>query len=519
MKRLIFFLLITFLAFGISVHAQTECATKSQGDADCDGKSDIMDFEKWWQDYLSGVYNSRSDFNTDSEVTLFDYELWRRQYVSRSLTSPTPSIKVSPAITTVPSAEGNIKYGTDGNGIAKTSDCTVYVDAGQSINNAISGAAGGAVICVRGGNYSTQTVTLNKSNVTVRALAKAEIKGADVSGAGSTFEGFTVVGGAYKSPETGITFSGSNVKILNNLINGTELIYGISCPAGSCNSALISGNTVTGIESIGMYIDNGTGTVVERNNIYDLVSSRGEYDVDGIRFWGTNHIFRYNYIHDINQFKSFTDSSGDTPHTDCFQTYNSGSKPVDSILIENNYCVRVSRQCLIAQNHTSTSYTLKNIIFRNNVCETYDSQAINLGGMSGVTIDNNLIVSGFRYQIIALVQEDFPLPPTNTTIRNNILVKTRSSADTYLRENSLNEVIQNNLEITESSFDSRDDTFHATRGSFAAVNPADFTGYRSYAQGKNIINRGIGIPVSATDIDGGQRMKGSAVEIGPFEIQ
>ncbi|MEC3975876.1 hypothetical protein QMK34_11360, partial [Amycolatopsis sp. H20-H5] len=233
-----------------------------------------------------------------------------------------------------------ITYGTDGGGNPATGDCTTFVDSGNSINSAISSANSGAVVCVRAGDYSSQLVSLTKSGVTVRSTGVGKIKGAEVRGDQSTLDGFTVVGGSANSPESGILVSGDSVKVLHNLVTGTNLIYGVLCAKGSCNNDLISGNTVTGIESIGMKIENGAGTVVERNNIYDLHNDLGgSYDTDGMRFWGHQTI-RYNYIHDINEF-----SSGNRhPHVDCFQTYNNGSESAGT-LIENNYCLRVSRQC------------------------------------------------------------------------------------------------------------------------------------------------------------------------------
>ncbi|QNE21386.1 hypothetical protein F1D05_30030 [Kribbella qitaiheensis] len=408
-----------------------------------------------------------------------------------------------------------IDYGTSGNGNPQTSDCTVDVDPGGSINDAISRVGSGAIVCVRAGDYRDQTVNLDKGGVVVRSNGISRIKGAVVRGKGATLDGFTVVGGDYNSPKSGIVFAGDGIKIVNNLVNGGKLIYGISCERGSCNNGLVAQNTVTGIESIGMFIEDGTGTVVERNNIYDLHKDRtGQgYDVDGIRFWG-RHTFRYNYIHDINEF-----SSKDNPHTDCFQTYNNGT-PSAGTLIENNYCLRVSRQCLIAQNNSASSYQIRDITFRDNVCETYDSQGINLGSMSGVVIENNLILSGFRYQIINLEEQAAHLANTNTTVRNNILVRAESRATTYRRSGgSTSEHFSNNLELLDTSIKTRDSEFNNSSGPYPERRSADFSSYRSYASARNIVDKGRTGNASATDIDGGPRVLGASIDIGPFEIR
>ncbi|MCA1655569.1 MAG: hypothetical protein LC635_03800 [Pseudonocardiaceae bacterium] len=411
------------------------------------------------------------------------------------------------------SRDAGITYGTDGKGNPQTSDCTAFVAPGESINNAIGAAGAGAVICVRAGDYSDQLVRLDKAGVTVRSNGVGKIKGADVRGNGSTLDGFTVVGGGYQDPRSGIHFAGDRIRVVNNLVNGGELVYGVSCGQGRCDNGLVAGNTVTGIESIGMYIDSGTGTVVERNNIYDLRRSRTGYDVDGIRFWG-DHTFRYNYIHDINEFASVGN-----PHTDCFQTYNNGTDSAGT-LIENNYCLRVTRQCLIAQNNSATRYAIRDITFRDNVCETYDSQGINLGSMSGMVIDNNLVISGFRYQIVNLQVMDPGLANTNTTIRNNILVRAESRATTYRRAGrSTDEHFANNMELLDTGVNQRDSDFNNSRPPYSPTNPNDFTGYRAYAQGRDVVDNGIDISHADTDVDGRPRVAGAGIDLGPFEIR
>lgn len=431
------------------------------------------------------------------------------------LTALAAAIVIQPVATASTSApaEQRIEYGTSGNGNPQTNDCTAHVNPGGSINNAIAGAGSGAVICVGAGDYQDQLVNLDKAGVTVRSNGVGRIKGAKVRGNGATLDGFSVVGGDYNDPESGIEFAGDGIKILNNLVNGDRLIFGIRCDRGACDNGLVSRNTVTGIESIGMFIDEGTGTIIERNNIYDLHKDRSgqSYDVDGIRFWG-HHTFRYNYIHDINEFASF-----DNPHTDCFQTYNTGARSSGTV-IENNYCLRVSRQCLIAQNNSASNYEIRDITFRNNVCETYDSQSINLGSMSGVVIENNLVLSGFRYQIVNLEQRT--VPNTNTTIRNNILIRAESRANTYQRAGqSTNEHFSNNLEALDTSISNRDDQFHSGRGPYPASRPQDFTDYHAYAAARDIVDKGMPGNNSTTDVDGNPRVAGPSIDLGPFEIR
>jgi len=411
-------------------------------------------------------------------------------------------------------------YGTNGKGNPRTADCTTVIRPGHSIDAGVRSAPRHGVVCVRPGDYRTQIVHLNRAGITVRSNGVAKIRGALVTGDRATLDGFTIVGGAYGHPQAGITFGGEHQRILRNLINGRQLVYGIDCIEGKCNHALVAHNTVTNIQNYGMFIDAGTGCLIEWNNIYDLYTPRlSGYadDVDAIRFWG-HHVFRHNYLHDINQFKSKPDSTGDTPHTDCFQTYNNGTDSVGTI-IEDNYCVRVSRQCLIAQNDTDKRYSIRDIWFRNNVCETYDSQAINLGSMKGVHIQNNLILSGFRYQVVSLEEQDTGLANTDTTITNNVLVRAKKSAFTYERiGKTTHEYFRNNLELLDTSIEPRDKAFQSTRNRYPAFRASDFTSYRRYVSRLEVMDRGVPGNTARTDLGGHRRVVGRAIDLGPYEL-
>jgi len=191
---------------------------------------------------------------------------------------------------------------------------------------------------------------------------------------------------------------------------------------------------VTNIQNYGMFIDAGSGCVIEWNNIYDLYTPRlGGYadDVDAVRFWATTYSATTTCTTSTSSRASRTAPA--THHIpNCFQTYNNGTDSVGTV-IEDNYCVRVSRQCLIAQNDTDKRYFNSHIWFRNNVCETYDSQSINLGSMKGVHIHNNLILSGFRYQVVSLEEQDTGLANTTRPSPTNVLVRAKKSAFTYER--------------------------------------------------------------------------------------
>jgi hypothetical protein len=426
----------------------------------------------------------------------------------------------------VPAAPNGTSYGTDGTGNPKTSDCTKTVAAGGSIQNAINGAAAGAVICVKAADYSGASLTIDKA-VTVRANGVVKIKSAVLTSGNATLDGFTIVGGAAGTPAAGVSAKGNSNKIVNNLINGHGLQYGISCYQNKCGSGtLIASNTITRINNYGLYMLNGDHITVERNNIYNLYDSvNNGLDVDGIRLFGTSHIIRNNYIHDLNSKLSVSE-----PHLDCMQHYQNddGSDRAANITIENNYCVRVSGMCLITKNNIHNAYDLRDYTFRGNVCQTYGWQQVILSGIDGFTMENNTFLGATQGGPNVTVQDDpSGAVSKNIRIRNNIMI----------RGDSKNASIGNRSGAPIASGDLADNSKNATwvdtslLDDQAAFNNSptpvttpiidkDFTTFRTESQQGNVLNQGAAMLTSGltADIDGGARVRGSAVDIGAYEF-
>ncbi len=55
------------------------CVKKNQGDANCDGKINIIDFEYWRLDYLGGT-TAKGDFNGSGKTDMVDFEIWRKNF-------------------------------------------------------------------------------------------------------------------------------------------------------------------------------------------------------------------------------------------------------------------------------------------------------------------------------------------------------------------------------------------------------------------------------------------------------
>jgi hypothetical protein len=424
-------------------------------------------------------------------------------------------------------APNGISYGTAGTGNPKTSDCTTSVAAGGSIQNTINGAAAGAVICVKAADYSGASLTIDKA-VTVRANGVVEIKSAVLVGGNATLDGFTIVGGAAGTPAAGVSAKGNSNKIVNNLINGHGLRYGISCYQNKCGSGtLIANNTITRINNYGLYMLNGDHITVERNNIYNLYDSvNNGLDVDGIRLFGTGQTIRNNYIHDLNAKLSVS-----KPHLDCMQNYqnSAGTDRAANITIENNYCVRVSGMCLITKNDVHNAYDLRDYTFRGNVCQTYGWQQVILSGIDGVTMENNAFLGATQGGPNVTVQDDpdSGAVSKNIRIRNNIMI----------RGDSRNVSIGNRSGAPVAGGDLADDTKNLTwvdptllhdQAAFknhpthvtTPIVDKDFTTFRIESLKGNVLNQGAPMLTTGltTDVDGSARVRGPAVDIGAYEF-
>lgn len=66
---------------GISPTLTTGCI-KSGGDANCDGRVDLVDFEKWRREFTGEETTLLADLNRDGKIDLVDFEIWRQGFFS-----------------------------------------------------------------------------------------------------------------------------------------------------------------------------------------------------------------------------------------------------------------------------------------------------------------------------------------------------------------------------------------------------------------------------------------------------
>lgn len=113
-KIIIFLMLLAIPLYSTAISSQAQsCTKKTQGDANCDGAVDLLDFEQFRQEFIAArdetliISTAKANFNGDSSVDLLDFEVFRVGYIaSQTTATPTatirPTASVSPTQTTSP---------------------------------------------------------------------------------------------------------------------------------------------------------------------------------------------------------------------------------------------------------------------------------------------------------------------------------------------------------------------------------------------------------------------------------
>lgn len=255
---------------------------------------------------------------------------------------------------------------------------TLTVSPGSSIQSAINTAQAGDLIQVLAGNYQEQ-ITISKS-LSLKAIGSAKTLGFIIKADGITIEGFDI-----SSPKTssgfGVRIYNSNCKVLNNYIHDTWW-DGILLEASS-NNCRISNNKIERASQSGAEV-RGSGHIIEYNEITDTIQTppgssftRSDgADSDGFRFFGNNHSFIGNYIHDIKEGTA----TNPNPHMDCFQSWKDRSPRSQAT----------------------------NIVFRDNRCmlswgndKVSSAKMFQFGNVVGATVENNIS----RTRMVSIVQD------------------------------------------------------------------------------------------------------------------
>jgi len=222
-----------------------------------------------------------------------------------------------------------------------------------SIQSMIDAASAGDTVTIRAGTYD-ENLSITKALI-LEADGDVTLRGMiTIRANGVTVRGMTIIylygSGIYiNSGSTGVI---ENNKFLYNGAPGVQL-------SNNTSGWTIRNNYFHRNNTSAAYI-NGTNHLVENNEVthiiqhHPCVQATSGADADGFVYFGSGHVFKNNYIHDmpdggigydvtacnVEELADLSNDYDNDSHTDCFQTYGAGSSyPVGhDILFEGNVC-------------------------------------------------------------------------------------------------------------------------------------------------------------------------------------
>jgi hypothetical protein len=314
-------------------------------------------------------------------------------------------------LTASPELSTEIRYYVSVNG-SDFSAGTSRDQAWRTIQKAASTMIAGDSVTVLAGTYD-ERVNISVSGspgttITYEAEGQVIHKGFTVRADYITIRGFEVTD-TPDHPVDGIGFfvEGSHCIIEDNYVHdatrGGILIYAEPGEEFLRTDSLVQNNRLYRNAMYGIQVS-GRSHLVVGNDVSHTIQYHPKWnnppegvDADGMRFFGSGHIFRNNYIHDI----TFDDPENIDPHIDCWQTWTDRSHEVArDILFESNICENLEFK---SSSENGFGFKLaggaNNLTIRNNIIKAFGGLRINgTGTASHLFVYNNLFISDPEFQ-------------------------------------------------------------------------------------------------------------------------
>jgi hypothetical protein len=246
-----------------------------------------------------------------------------------------------------------------------------------------------------------------------------------------------------------------NVEIVRNFIHdlnpnpaGYDYI-GIRGENHNNVNTLIKSNTLYRVQGTGINIV-GRNWIVEGNEVSHSLDANTDTgievggDSDSVRFFGSGHVIRNNYLHenlDTEQYGS--------PHIDCFQTFSvyPDSQFAYDILIEGNTCDNMGQMLMIEDSSEAngTGNKVHHITFRNNVFRRARAYAFNGSLADHFTFVNNVVAESY-YGGFGLSKTPY------LTVMNNIFYNNGSGSQINDNESKIGSVWDYNIHYPDFSW-------------------------------------------------------------------
>jgi hypothetical protein len=298
-------------------------------------------------------------------------------------------------------------------------ECTTSLSPGANVSDAVSRAAGGAVICLEGGSYGRVSIDgAHKSPpVTIRSGAngRATVGGISLTDpSGLRFMALDITSG------TTVTPSGSNIQFIDNDITGVAGIYlfGDYRIGKQISDVLIEGNNIHDLDYSGNQ-DTGFGYGIEGVGEIRNMTIRE----NTIKSPASDYIQSatpINWVVDHNTFLGPSLLGNHEDHQDLWQIFGGG----EDITFTNNVARNTETQeSLLFQEGAFRNVDIENNLFdhdsRGYTCQLYQS--------TGMIFRNNTVV-GSHWGCLFRDLASSP-PGSGYEVDHNVFAGTEASVD------------------------------------------------------------------------------------------
>lgn len=290
--------------------------------------------------------------------------------------------------------------------------------------------------------------------------------------------------------QDGVFIDSDHVEVVDNFL------YNLpgSAIGGTSVGAIVADNTIYHSQ-MGIVVS-GADWLVERNEVERLFDYGGG-DCDYARFFGDNHIIRYNFFHGT-QFNEIGDA-----HVDCFQTFDNNGEYAHHVTFDGNVCFDFHQGFM---GEAAYYGDISDLVFRNNVFAHGGAWGMSVHQIRNVTAMHN-VFADIQYHGIGFRDG------ATGVVRNNIFYNAGSNY--WASDGGTVEGSHNILYRDEGDLDPGD-----YPDDFVNVDPllADPAGddYHILA-GSPAIDAGLNVGVTS-DLEGVRRPQGGGYDIGAYEF-
>jgi len=379
---------------------------------------------------------------------------------------------------------------------------TAVVEAGtylERVKVTRSGASTAPVTYQADGQVITNGFTVKADYITIKGFEITDTPNDDTDG-------------------MGIYVSGNFCDLENNYVHYATR-GGIYLELGA-NSCKIINNKLERNSQFGIDV-HGNNSVIENNEIWGTIQYHPKWinppsfvDADGIHFFGSGHLFRGNYIHDI----SLSQPENTNPHIDAFQTWDGkaeGPAGSNSIFEQNK----------IVLGDGTTGFQLEggthDLVIRNNIIEAFVGVNAHKNSSTPFTIPANLfILNNDWIGDLNYNRSEYPAGisfenTVNSMIHNNIFAEQRDQI-IFLKNSAGIDSDYNLAYNSDSSMPEGPFNIHDLWG----VNPL-FTNLQSgdyhLQAGSPAIEAGEADSKVTNDYESNPRLPGRGYDIGAYE--